>query len=55
MEDDIDALLQELLDLAQPPGEGARAARPARRHHVVLMSNGNFGGLAGKLRAALAL
>ena len=53
MEDNLDTLLQELLELAQPHEVTARNTRPTRRRHVILMSNGSFGGVAGKLRAAL--
>ena len=54
MEDDLDTLLEELLELTLPPAETGRNPRPARKRHVVLMSNGSFGGLAGRLRSALA-
>ena len=53
MEDDLDTLLNELLELAQPHEVAPRNTRPIRRRHVVLMSNGSFGGLADKLRSAL--
>jgi hypothetical protein len=34
-------------------GQGL-SSRPARRRHIVIMSNGSFGGLPGTLRANLA-
>jgi UDP-N-acetylmuramate: L-alanyl-gamma-D-glutamyl-meso-diaminopimelate ligase len=55
IEDNLDELARELLALDRKPvADGRSRGRPRQRRHVVLMSNGSFGGLAGRLRAALA-
>ena len=54
MEDNLGDLTRELLELAHAGHGQGLSSRPARRRHIVIMSNGSFGGLPGTLRAALA-
>ena len=55
MEDNLDDLTRELLELAQAGQGQGLSTRPAKRRHIILMSNGSFGGLPRKLHAALGI
>ena len=54
MEDNLADLTRELLELAHAGHGQGLSSRPARRRHIIIMSNGSFGGLPGTLRKALS-